>query len=163
MTRTIQNDHHLFGQGFDLDTLSWVTPRLAVTDMYGALSVCGEPGIYVINTADEITTPCNFKLPVAPHEGPEAVRETLDVLADVIHEQMEATDNDVVVHCFAGMERSVLTCVWYLHKYQDMSIDDAYQAISDERPVILDRRHWADYDDRESDNAVTYTLLPEVC
>jgi len=142
MTRTLQNDLHLFGQGFDLDTLSWVTPRLAVTDMYGALSVCGEPGIYVINTADEITTPCNFKLPVAPHEGPEAVRETLDVLADVIHEQMESTENNVVVHCFAGMERSVLTCVWYLCKHQGMNMDEAYETVREVRPVVLDRREW---------------------
>ena len=57
------------------------------------------------------------------------------------------------------MERSVLACVWYLHKYQGMSIDYAYQVIYDERPIILDRRYWADCDDRRSDNAVTYTLL----
>ena len=159
MVETLQNKHDLYDQGFDLDTISWVTPRLAVTDMDGAHGVCGDPGIYVINTADEVTTPCDFKLAVEPHEGPEAVRDTLDVLADVIHEQMDATDNNVVVHCFAGMERSVLACVWYLHKYQHMSIDYAYQVIYDERPIILDRRYWADCDDRQSANAVTYTLL----
>jgi hypothetical protein len=159
MVKTLQTIHDLYDQDFDLKTVSWVTPRLAVTDMDGARSVCGDPGIYIINTAAEITTPCDFKLAVEPHEGPEAVRETLDVLADVIHEQMESTENNVVVHCFAGMERSVLACVWYLHKYQGMSIDYAYQVIYDERPIILDRRYWADCDDRRSDNAVTYTLL----
>ena len=127
--------------------------------MYGALSVNRDDDVYIVNTADEVTTPCDFKLAVEPHEGPQAVRETLDILADVIHEQIQSTSNNVVVHCFAGMERSVLTCVWYLHKYQDMTIDYAYQVIYDERPVILDRRYWADCDDRVSDNAVTYTML----
>ena len=75
-----------------------------------------------------------------------------------INDQMDATDDKVVVHCFAGMERSVLTCVWYLHRYEAMSIDYAYQVIYDKRPVILDRRHWADLDDHGSDNTVTYTL-----
>ena len=158
MEKTLQNYHDIYDQNFDLQTISWVTPRLAVTDMYGAHSVCGDPGIYVINTADEITTPCDFKLAVEPHKGPQAVRETLDVLADEINDQMDATDDKVVVHCFAGMERSVLTCVWYLHRYEAMSIDYAYQVIYDKRPVILDRRHWADLDDHGSENTVTYTL-----
>ena len=159
MEKPFENYHDIFHQDFDLHTISWVTLRLAVTDMCGAHSVYGDPGIYVINTADEITTPSDFKLPVEPLKGPEAVRETLDVLANEIHEQMDAADNKVVVHCFAGMERSVLTCVWYLHRYEAMSIDYAYQVIYDERPVILDRRYWADCDNPDSDNAVTYTLL----
>ena len=159
MENTLQNYLDIYHHGFALDTISRVTPRLAVTDMHGAQSVCGAPGIFIINTAAEITTPCDFKLAVEPFEGPAAVRQTLDTLAHVIHEQMETTSNDVVVHCFAGLERSPLTCVWYLHSHQNMSIDYAYQVICDERPVILDRRYWVDCDDPTSHNAVTYTLL----
>jgi len=130
--------------GFDLDTISWVTPRLAVTDMYGAQSVMGKDDCYVINTAREINTPCDYKLAVAPfRDRPEDVRAALDTLADVIHEQVETAGNKVVVHCFAGMERSVLTCAWYLCKHHGMSMDQAYKTLRKARPVALDRREWA--------------------
>ena len=49
---------------FNLDTISWVTPRLAVTDMYGGQSVVGKVDCYVINTAREINSPCDYKLAV---------------------------------------------------------------------------------------------------
>jgi protein-tyrosine phosphatase len=128
---------------FNLDTISWVTPRLAVTDVNGALDMHEESDCYIINVAREIDSPCDFKLPVAPFiHGPEEVRAALDTLADVIQDQLEGTDNRVVVHCFAGMERSVLTCVWYLCKHQGMSMDEAYETVREVRPVALDRREW---------------------
>lgn len=129
---------------FDLDTISWVTPRLAVTDMNGAQTVFGEEEFFVINTAREIDVPCNYKLAIAPfRDSKEEVRSALNTLAELIHEQIETTPNKVVVHCFAGMERSVLTVVWYLHRYRKLSIDDAYQTVTKVRPVALDRREWA--------------------
>ena len=129
---------------FNLDTISWVTPRLAVTDMYGAQSVVRKVDCYVINTAREINSPCYYKLAVTPFlVSREAVRAVLDTLADVIHKQIETTENKVFVHCFAGMGRSVLTCVWYLCKHHRMSMDEAYKAVRKVRPVALDRREWA--------------------
>ena len=128
---------------FDLDTVSWVTPRLAVTDVNGALDMHEESDCYIINVAREIDSPCDYKLPVAPFtHGPEQVRAALDTLAEVIHDQLEGTDNKVVVHCFAGMERSVLACVWYLCKHQGMNMDEAYETVREVRPVVLDRREW---------------------
>mgnify|MGYP001201878703 CR=1 FL=1 len=44
---------------FALDTISWVTPRLAVTDMHGAARVFGDANFYIINTAAEIATACD--------------------------------------------------------------------------------------------------------
>jgi len=41
-----------------------------------------------------------------------------------------------------GMERSPLTVVWYLHKYHDKTIDEAYEMVQDARPVVVDRREW---------------------
>jgi len=128
---------------FNLDTISWITPRLAVTDVNGALDMQKEGDCYIINTATELDTPCDYKLPVEPiSHGPKEVRAALDTLADVIREQLEGTENKVIVHCFAGMERSVLTCVWYLCKHHDMSMDEAYETVQEVRPVALDRREW---------------------
>jgi protein-tyrosine phosphatase len=61
----------------------------------------------------------------------------------VIHDQIEKTTNSVVVHCFAGIERSVLTCAWYLCNHNGMSMDEAYKTVKKVRPVALDRREWA--------------------
>ena len=51
---------------------------------------------------------------------------------------------DVVVHCAMGMERSVLAVVWYLHVEAGMTLDDAYDTVSEARPIAVDRRHWID-------------------
>jgi len=32
--------------------------------------------------------------------------------------------------------------VWYLHSYQDMSLDEAYQMVQSARPIAVDRRYW---------------------
>ena len=128
---------------YDLSTISWISDRLGVTDVNGADSVFGEKDVFVINTAGEIITPSDFKLAVDPSDGEFAVRDALDTLADVIHDVLDDTNNQVIVHCYAGMERSVLTCVWYLCKYQGKTVDEAYKILEDARPVALDRRDWA--------------------
>ncbi len=46
---------------FDLDTVSWVTSRLAVTDVHGALDMQEESDCYIINVAREIDAPCDSK------------------------------------------------------------------------------------------------------
>ena len=127
---------------FALDTISWVTPRLAVTDMHGAARVFGDANFYIINTAAEIATACDCKLPVDPINGANEVRQALDTLADLIHKQLAITDRKVVLHCQVGIERSVLACVWYLCTYENMSIDDAYQMVWKTRPVAKDRWDW---------------------
>ena len=102
LRETNMNFVRISDSDFDLDTISWVTPRLAVTDVNGALDMHEESDCYIINVAREIDSPCDYKLPVAPFiHGPEEVRAALDTLADVIHDQLEGTDNRVVVHCFA--------------------------------------------------------------
>jgi len=48
----------------------------------------------------------------------------------------------LLVHCAAGIERSPLTICWYLHKYQNMTFDEAYAFIKNKRDIIADRREW---------------------
>ena len=96
----------------------------------------------MINTAGEIESPSNLKQVVEPGDGPEEVRKTLDVIAEVIHGLLENSDQKVVVHCFMGMERSMLSVVWYLHTFCDLSIDQAYNVLGNARPVAIDHRNW---------------------
>ena len=127
---------------FDANTVSWVTPQLAITNMNGAQHACGDNDCYIVNTAAELITPCDYKIPVVPHQGEDFIRDALDSLAKLIHNLIEHNKSKVIVHCYAGMERSALTCVWYLVKYNNMSIDDAYELVQKARPIVLDRRSW---------------------
>ena len=65
----------------------------------------------------------------------------LDIVADVINLSV-ARGEDILVHCGAGIERGPLAVAWYLHKYKDMSIEDAYKMIKSMRKETADRSVW---------------------
>jgi len=126
--------------GFDIDEIHWVTDRIGITDFEG----CSEAvvrGYLVINVAGELDSSAQIQEDINPYSN--TVKKTLNKLATLIDKTM--TDDDttkVVVHCAMGMERSPLTVVWYLHNYQDMSLDEAYQIVQAARPIAVDRRDW---------------------
>ena len=126
---------------FDPDEISWINDRLGVTDLVGAF-VAADQGHFVINVAGETESPCDFREPVDPRVGPEALRETLNFITDEIHNVIKTTDKKVVVHCYMGMERSVLSVVWYLKRYHGKTIDEAYQIVANVRPIAIDHRSW---------------------
>jgi hypothetical protein len=129
---------------FDPDVLSWVLDSVAITDKEGGLEAKAL-GHYVINVAEEIRSNADAKIPVVPPEyGTDVLdtRESVDRVADIINTVVEDEQRKVVVHCYMGMERSVLCVVWYMHKYLGMSIDQAYGHISAIRPLAADRRDW---------------------
>jgi len=126
---------------FDPDVISWVTPNVAVTDWEGGVEAQTE-GHFVICVAEELSNYGHVCIPVDPYDGPKATIETLDKIAGLINWVHCETEKSVVVHCAMGMERSVLSVVWYLHKYHDMTIDEAYDVVGGERPIAADRREW---------------------
>jgi len=132
-------------EAFDSDELSWVLPRVAITDWEGGLAA-KRLNHYVINVADEINSNANadpyLKIPVEPELGIDQTRKTVEHVADLVGHVLQETDRKVVVHSAMGMERSVLCVVWYLRKYLGISIDQAYQQIGALRPIVADRRHW---------------------
>jgi hypothetical protein len=132
---------------FDIDSISWVTPRIGITDFEGSIDSVSE-GYLTINVAGELDSPAQVKLAVEPHYG--KVLETLDGLANIINEYLYGDDDDtkVVVHCAMGIERSPLTVVWYLHKYMCLTLDEAYALVREARPVAVERRYWIEgYED----------------
>lgn len=48
----------------------------------------------------------------------------------------------VLVHCGAGVERSPLVVVWFLHKRRGMTIEQAYELVKSKRPIVEDRSLW---------------------
>jgi len=133
---------------FDIDSISWVTPRIGITDFEGSVDAVAE-GYLTINVAGELDSPAQIQIAVEPNYG--EVKETLDELADLINEHLYGTDDDdtkVVVHCAMGIERSPLTVVWYLTKYKSLTLDEAYALVREARPVAVERRYWIEgYED----------------
>lgn len=126
---------------FDPDEISWVTNRIGITDLPGSFTAA-EEGHYVVNTADEIESPSDIKIVVDPREGPESVRKTLSKIADAIDSELSKGEQNVVVHCYMGMERSVIAVVWYLHKFYGLSLKDAYDKVGAARPIAVNHTSW---------------------
>jgi protein-tyrosine phosphatase len=74
-------------------------------------------------------------------ENGKANHAQLDIIATVIDRQLQSGKR-VMVHCGAGIERSPLCAVWYLHTKKAMSIDEAYKLVMSKRPIVQDRRIW---------------------
>jgi len=126
---------------FDPDVISWVTPNVAVTDWEGGVHAT-EEGHFVICVADELDELGHVCIPIDPVDGRKRTVKTLERIANLIHWMVSETKKSVVVHCAMGMERSVIAVAWYLHKYQEMTLDEAYDAIGWVRPIAADRKHW---------------------
>ena len=127
---------------FNIDDIHWVTDRLGITDYEGSVEAVNQ-GYFVINVAGEIKSEAHIHMDVDPGSG--TVKRTLDKLARTINETMNAdSETKVVVHCAMGMERSPLTVIWYLHKYQGMTLDEAYAITREKRESTIDRRNWID-------------------
>ena len=126
---------------FDPDQISWVTANVAVTDWEGGVKA-KEQGHFVICVAGEMPELGHVCVPIEPDFGRKQTIKTLDLIADLIHWAVTETDKKVVVHCAMGIERSVLSVVWYLHKYHSMTINEAYDTVGNARPIAADRRCW---------------------
>ena len=131
---------------FDIDSISWVTDRIGITDFEGSVESV-DKGYITINVAGELDSPAQIQIAVEPHYG--KVKETLDELADLMDNWLSDDDKyKVVVHCAMGIERSPLTVVWYLHKYTGLTLDEAYALVRKARPVAVERRYWIEgYED----------------
>ena len=128
-------------EDFNPDEISWVSPRVGVTDWEGGVQAYGD-GDFVICVAEELRDLGHVYIPVDPYRGRAHTIDTLDRISKLIRWILENSDKNVVVHCAMGMERSVLAVVWYLHKYQGMSMDEAYDTVGIARPIAADRRDW---------------------
>ena len=126
---------------FDPDVISWVTPSISVTDWEGGVRA-RQDGNFVICVAGEMPELGHVWMPIDPDDGRRRTLKVLDRIAELIDWVVSKADQSVVVHCAMGIERSVLAVAWYLHKYQDMSLDEAYDAVGKVRPIAADRKYW---------------------
>lgn len=129
--------------GFDPDEISWVTPNLGITDWEGA-EEANLTGCYVINVAPELkNVTSDFDNITIEFNIGMGLETALERCANHIQNKLtQDPDTRIVIHCAMGMERSPLAIVWYLHRKQKLSLDDAYEKVVEARPIVLDRRGW---------------------
>lgn len=106
-------------------------------------------GIVISVHEDKDTVPVHgINLPILkPYDwkDPDAVIEAdlgaLERAIATIHEH-RAAGRRTLVHCYAGIERSPLTMVYYLHRHHGKSISEAYDFVRAKRPIVQDRQSW---------------------
>jgi hypothetical protein len=130
-------------RGFDPATLSQVAEGIYVTAEDGVASA-REEGCYVINVAEEVDSNSDLKIAIKPYSR--NIRTRLDEVADRMDKILSQPNGKVAVHCRMGMERSVLSVVWYLSSITGMTTDAAYAQVKARRPIALDQREWAGLD-----------------
>ncbi|GBP19726.1 Dual specificity protein phosphatase 14 [Eumeta japonica] len=122
---------------------------LGVSRVTHSLFVCGahalpgairslNPGL-VVSAAPELPPPLEdtitrvyVPLLDTPHSD---MHPYMDKIADLINEVV-SNGEVVLVHCVAGVSRSVTLCLAYLVKWQKMSLRDAYHHVKLRRPQI---------------------------
>jgi len=65
----------------------------------------------------------------------------LDRLASAM-DAARRTNGPVIVFCGHGVRRSPLAAAWYLHRYEKLSLDEAYARIRSVRPKVETAREW---------------------
>ncbi|CAG9785273.1 unnamed protein product [Diatraea saccharalis] len=122
---------------------------LGVSRVTNSLYVCGahalpgavkalQPGL-VVNAAPELPPPPEDYVPryfVPLLDTPSSdMYPYMECVADLINEVVNKGEV-VLVHCVAGVSRSVTLCLAYLVKWQRMTLCDAYHHIKQRRPQI---------------------------
>jgi protein-tyrosine phosphatase len=72
--------------------------------------------------------------------------ENLERLAREVH-SVHASGKPVLIFCGHGVRRSPLGAAWYLHRYEHLSLDEAYDRIRSVRPQVERPREWIGHPD----------------
>jgi len=120
--------------------IAWVTPRLGIADGPNGTYAANSGQFTVANVAGEIDNPkANVQLALLPFA---CEKGKLDFLTNWIDRWIHTEPGRLIVHCLHGEDRSPLVVAWYLYRFRDMTMDEAYEKIRLVRPTANDRRDW---------------------
>lgn len=80
-------------------------------------------------------------VPIYDGEKDAPIVENLDRVADLVH-AAHARGEPVVVFCGHGVRRGSLGGAWYLHRYEKLSLDRAFDRVAAVRPQIERPQEW---------------------
>lgn len=111
-----------------------------ISEVHPNLFISGDkfknPGDMVILDCRDVVEP-NSRGYVEP--------KLLDAFATLINAYLTA-NKKVLVHCWAGMERSPLVVAWWMMKYcKYKRFADAYTVLQARRKIIVDCTHWVEF------------------
>jgi hypothetical protein len=69
-------------------------------------------------------------------ENHEEIVKRFDAAVDQIH-AWHAQDKRILIHCTAGVSRSVTTVIWYLMRYENFTWEDAYALVRQKRSIAF--------------------------
>jgi protein-tyrosine phosphatase len=131
------------GFTFPSEDRSEVWPKLWVGDLFAAhnLRTSGNPEWWIVCVREGEHTPPGRNVTCLPvlKKGM-AGRKRLEQIAQEIDLRL-GQGKQVLVHCWAGVERSPLSVTWWLRTRHGMTLDQAYDHLSTKRSVA-DRRSW---------------------
>ena len=125
-----------------LPDMSEIVPRLFV----GNFESCPEFEGVRFNVTE---TPCPhagcINLNALTYEGEAgkyANLERIEKAAKMVSETLESTNQNVLIHCYVGMERSPLVATFSLMRYLGVGWDDAWDIVKTKRVIAQSRRSW---------------------
>lgn len=116
----------------------------------------GEAAPLSVSTLCVIETPewqryegMSYYVPILDHDEstlafipPRALIHKLDEACEIIDDHI-LNSEPLLVHCWAGIERSPLTLAYWLVKSKRQpNLDEAYKFLKSKRPIVEDRRTW---------------------
>jgi protein-tyrosine phosphatase len=136
---------------FHVPTADIIEPNLYLGDWQNALSFrTWGSTLCVIEThpADRYDG-MTYYIPILEHDEdslamipPRALIHKLDEACEIIDDHI-LNEKDILVHCWAGVERSPLTLAYWLVKSKRQpNLDEAYKFLKSKRPIVEDRRVW---------------------
>lgn len=120
-------------------TASEIAPGVFVGGWKEALAFEGERFCVLDEKPDDM--PKATHIPIYDDRADRPIVENLDRVAEGIQEARKRNE-PVIVFCGHGIRRSPMAGAWYLHRYENLSLDEAYDRIRAVRPKVEHARDW---------------------
>jgi len=120
-----------------------ILPNLFLGDLQDAIDFASQMDghILVVLEARPSNEPLHaIHIPILDSKG-YAYSSHLNKVCQIIDALLKK-GKPLLVHCGAGIERSPLTIVWYLHKYYEMTLEESYQHVITKRNQVAKRLEW---------------------
>lgn len=99
----------------------------------------------VLDEAPDDMPPATHR-PIYDESSDRPIVKNLDEVTSAMHRAHEK-NRPVLVFCGHGVRRSPLAAAWYLHRYANLSLDEAYERVRAVRPRIETAKEWIGHPD----------------